>query len=183
MHRLTLRNRLRMPPLYRAILPIATCTTPGPYLRRERTILLEPIRQAGYLLFPFLDSRLPAGEGDLPPLPEVIVGKTIRSRPGNLPETQGIHLELKRIDGLGDLPGKLEVHQFQPILSFQSAVQIPVATASYWVNSGLVTVERRGRGRVGHTIGIAGLRELVTVMELRNAGISLASARTQSNVF
>lgn len=54
---------------------------------------------------------------------------------------------------------------------------IPDATAGYWVNSGLVTVERRGRGRGGHSIGIAGLRELVTVMELRNAGISLQAVQ------
>ena len=54
---------------------------------------------------------------------------------------------------------------------------IPVSTASYWVISGLVTVERRGRGRGGHTICIAGLREMVTVMELRNAGISLQAVQ------
>ncbi len=54
---------------------------------------------------------------------------------------------------------------------------IPDSTASYWVNSGLVTAERRGRGRGGHTIGLAGLRELVAVMELRGAGISLQAVQ------
>ncbi len=54
---------------------------------------------------------------------------------------------------------------------------IPGTTAGYWVNSGLVTAERRGRGRAGHTIGLAGLRELVAVMELRNAGISLQAVQ------
>ena len=50
---------------------------------------------------------------------------------------------------------------------------IPATTAGYWVNSGLVATERRGRGRAGHTIGLQGLREMVAVMELRGAGISL----------
>ncbi len=54
---------------------------------------------------------------------------------------------------------------------------IPTATASYWLNSGLVTAVRRGRGRAGHVIGLEGLRELVTVMELRNAGISLQAVQ------
>ncbi len=54
---------------------------------------------------------------------------------------------------------------------------IPDSTASYWVNSGLVTAERRGRGRAGHTIGLQGLRELVAVMELRGAGISLQAVQ------
>ena len=53
----------------------------------------------------------------------------------------------------------------------------PNSTASYWVNSDLVTAEHRGRGRGGHTIGLAGLRELVAVMELRNAGISLQAVQ------
>ena len=54
---------------------------------------------------------------------------------------------------------------------------IPGSTASYWVNSGLVTAERRGRGRAGHTIGLQGLREMVAVMELRGAGISLQAVQ------
>ena len=54
---------------------------------------------------------------------------------------------------------------------------IPATTATYWLNAGLVTAERRGRGRGGHTIGIAGLREMVAVMEMRNAGISLQSVQ------
>jgi len=63
------------------------------------------------------------------------------------------------------------------VRSLAQLLGIPDSTASYWVNSGLVMVERRGRGRGGHTIGIAGLREMVAVMELRNAGISLQSVQ------
>lgn len=54
---------------------------------------------------------------------------------------------------------------------------IPAPTVSAWVNTGLVTPEQFGRGRTGHTIGIAGLMELLAVIELRQAGFSLRAIR------
>ncbi len=50
---------------------------------------------------------------------------------------------------------------------------VPVATVATWVNTGLVTPVRHGRGRGGHTIGAAGLLELLAVVELREAGFSM----------
>ena len=54
----------------------------------------------------------------------------------------------------------------------------PATTATHWVNAGLVSVECRGRGRAGHVIGEAGLRELLAVSELRGVGISPQSVRS-----
>ncbi len=50
-------------------------------------------------------------------------------------------------------------------------------TLWYWINTGLVTPDRLGRGRDGHSIGLSGLLEVVTVMELRRAGFSLQAIR------
>jgi hypothetical protein len=52
---------------------------------------------------------------------------------------------------------------------------VPAQTITHWIRNGLVTPDSRGRGRGGHTIGVAGLMELLTVMELRQAGISMQS--------
>src|SRR5438067_1744912 len=54
---------------------------------------------------------------------------------------------------------------------------VPVPTVTFWVSSGLVTPDRHGRGRGGHSIGMMGLLELVTVHELRQAGFSMQKIR------
>src|SRR4051812_25022401 len=51
------------------------------------------------------------------------------------------------------------------------------STVITWIESGLVIPERQGRGRGGHSIGIAGLLELTTILELRAAGISMQAIR------
>jgi DNA-binding transcriptional MerR regulator len=51
------------------------------------------------------------------------------------------------------------------------------STLSSWITNGLVTPEQLGRGRAGHTIGVPGLLELLSVMELREAGFSLQAVR------
>jgi len=50
---------------------------------------------------------------------------------------------------------------------------VPASTVAFWVTDGLVTPERKGRGRGGHMIGLAGLMELLAIVELRRAGFSL----------
>ena len=50
---------------------------------------------------------------------------------------------------------------------------VPAQTITHWIRKGLVTPDSRGRGRGGHTIGVTGIMELLTVMELRQAGISM----------
>ncbi len=50
---------------------------------------------------------------------------------------------------------------------------VPAATVATWVSNGLVTPVRHGRGRGGHTIGAAGLLELLAVVDLREAGFSM----------
>lgn len=52
-------------------------------------------------------------------------------------------------------------------------VGVPSATVSHWVSIGLIEPARRGRGRRGHDLGIAGLLELLAVRDLRDAGISV----------
>jgi DNA-binding transcriptional MerR regulator len=54
---------------------------------------------------------------------------------------------------------------------------VPVPTVTFWVNSGLVDAEHRGRGRGGHSIGLIGLVELLAVVELRQVGFSLQAIR------
>jgi DNA-binding transcriptional MerR regulator len=54
---------------------------------------------------------------------------------------------------------------------------VPVPTVSAWINAGLITPRRYGRGRGGHQIGMSGLLELLTIIELREAGFSLQSIR------
>ena len=53
----------------------------------------------------------------------------------------------------------------------------PAATVASWITSGLITPEHYGRGRGGHVIGIAGLFELLAVVELKNAGFSTQAIR------
>jgi DNA-binding transcriptional MerR regulator len=54
---------------------------------------------------------------------------------------------------------------------------VPAPTVISWINTGLVTADRYGRGRGGHTIGLSGLMELLAVITLRDAGISLQAIR------
>ena len=56
-------------------------------------------------------------------------------------------------------------------------VGLPPSTVLYWINSGLVRPDERGRGRRGHSIGVAGLLEIVAVRDLREAGIATPSIR------
>lgn len=60
-------------------------------------------------------------------------------------------------------------------LSRMTSIKLP--TLIHWIGSGLVTPEHFGRGRGGHSIGIAGLMELLAVSELRHAGFSLQEVR------
>ncbi len=60
-------------------------------------------------------------------------------------------------------------------LSRMTGIKIP--TLLHWIDGGLVNPEQVGRGRGGHSIGMAGLMELVAVSELRQAGFSLQEIR------
>ncbi|MDT7858185.1 MerR family transcriptional regulator [Rubrivirga sp. S365] len=53
----------------------------------------------------------------------------------------------------------------------------PPTTLSSWIGAGLVTPDRLGVGRGGHTIGVVGLLELLAVKELKAAGFSLRAIR------
>ena len=53
----------------------------------------------------------------------------------------------------------------------------PAATVASWVSSGLITPDQRRRGRGGHVIGIAGLFELLAVLELKDAGFTTQAIR------
>ena len=53
----------------------------------------------------------------------------------------------------------------------------PAATVASWISSGLITPDQRRRGRGGHVIGIAGLFELMAVLELKDAGFTTQSIR------
>jgi DNA-binding transcriptional MerR regulator len=52
-------------------------------------------------------------------------------------------------------------------------VSVPASTVADWISKGLITPERSGRGRGGHTIGLLGLMELLTIIELKSAGFSV----------
>lgn len=54
---------------------------------------------------------------------------------------------------------------------------ISVPTVSAWIQAGLIIPHEYGRGRGGHSIGLSGLIELLTIVELRSAGFSLQSIR------
>lgn len=54
---------------------------------------------------------------------------------------------------------------------------LPVPTVTSWVATGLITAQQYGRGRKGHSIGMIGLLELITVNELRSAGFSMQKIR------
>lgn len=54
---------------------------------------------------------------------------------------------------------------------------LPAPTLQYWVNLSLVTPDERRKGRAGHAIGLDGLLEAVTVLELRNCGFSMHKIR------
>lgn len=56
-------------------------------------------------------------------------------------------------------------------------LEVPSATVSHWISVGLIEPARRGRGRRGHDLGIAGLLELLAVRDLRDAGISVRAIR------
>lgn len=53
----------------------------------------------------------------------------------------------------------------------------PAATVASWISSGLITPDQCRRGRGGHIIGIAGLFELLAVLELKEAGFTTQSIR------
>lgn len=57
------------------------------------------------------------------------------------------------------------------------SLDVPANTVISWIASGLVTPDVLRRGRAGHEIGASGLLELLTVVELRNAGISMQAIR------
>jgi DNA-binding transcriptional MerR regulator len=54
---------------------------------------------------------------------------------------------------------------------------VPAPTLVNWIASGLITPDRFGRGRGGHSIGVSGLLELVTIIELKSAGFSMQAIR------
>ena len=68
--------------------------TPGPHLRCKGIISLQLFSYPDCLFFPLLDRRLPAWEGDLLFLPQIIVGKGIRSGTSDFLETESIELQL-----------------------------------------------------------------------------------------
>lgn len=54
---------------------------------------------------------------------------------------------------------------------------VPANTVTSWIKSDLVTPDVLRRGRAGHEIGVSALLELLTVVEMRNAGISIGAIR------
>lgn len=54
---------------------------------------------------------------------------------------------------------------------------VPVPTVSTWINAGLIAPAQLGRGRGGHKIGLMGLIELLTIIELRAAGLAIKDIR------
>ena len=56
-------------------------------------------------------------------------------------------------------------------------LDVPANTVTSWIATGLVTPDVLRRGRAGHEIGTSGLLELLTVVALRKAGISMQAIR------
>jgi DNA-binding transcriptional MerR regulator len=56
-------------------------------------------------------------------------------------------------------------------------VGVAHSTVSHWIAIGLIEPSRRGRGRRGHDLGIAGLLDLIAVRDLREAGIPMQAIR------
>jgi DNA-binding transcriptional MerR regulator len=56
-------------------------------------------------------------------------------------------------------------------------IGVPANTVTSWIQSGLVTPDTLRRGRAGHEIGTSALLELLAVIEMRNAGISIQAIR------
>lgn len=54
---------------------------------------------------------------------------------------------------------------------------VPASTLTYWVAAGLISPDKAGRGRAGHSIGLLGLLEALAVKELRGSGVSLQAIR------
>jgi DNA-binding transcriptional MerR regulator len=61
--------------------------------------------------------------------------------------------------------------------SLARLIGVPPQTVQYWVASGLIIPEKVGRGRGGFVIGLRGLMEAVTILELRKRGFSLQKIR------
>jgi DNA-binding transcriptional MerR regulator len=56
-------------------------------------------------------------------------------------------------------------------------VGVPQSSVATWMKAGLIQAERTGRGRAGHSIGLAGLLELITVARLKEFGFSTQAIR------
>jgi len=56
-------------------------------------------------------------------------------------------------------------------------LDIPPATLNSWISNDLVTLDARGKGRKGHVIGLTGLLEVSTIIELRAAGFTTKQIR------
>ena len=57
------------------------------------------------------------------------------------------------------------------------SIGVPANTVTSWIQSGLVTPDVLRRGRAGHEIGVSALLELLAVLELKNAGVSMQAIR------
>ncbi|HEX8237383.1 MAG TPA: MerR family transcriptional regulator [Abditibacteriaceae bacterium] len=56
-------------------------------------------------------------------------------------------------------------------------IGVPPNTVTSWIQSGLVTPDVLRRGRAGHEIGVSALLELLAVVELKGAGLSVQAIR------
>ena len=63
------------------------------------------------------------------------------------------------------------------VRALAASLGIANSSLAYWVDGGLVIPDKKGRGKRGHTIGLSGLLETLTVRELRDAGFSLQKIR------
>ena len=57
------------------------------------------------------------------------------------------------------------------------SVGVSANTVISWIQNGLVTPDALGRGRSGHELGALALLELLAVIELRDAGVSIQKIR------